>query len=292
MKKALSIMLSLLLLAAMLVTVSAAGTGEFVYLTVEKFTVGQGYILEPTKVELQEGDTAWSVFARVIGEDNIVTTTSDWGSYLSGVKDNASEEATIPQFILDQMADIKLTGRADADILAAYDYDPQSGWNYAVNNAAASVGMESYKPVAGDVIRVMYSVYGYGTDIGFGYDAATQKSDGSYIEVADRDALIKLIADTVPGDNEALKDALDNAIAVSSDLSSSQTVIDKAVSDITAVLAGTSTNESIDTASVMETLGSDTPDTSDTSAVIFAVMLSASAVSVFVLNRTKRDTEY
>lgn len=42
-----------------------AETGGKVYVTVEKFTIGQGYLIEPCVVTLQEGDNAAIILDRV-----------------------------------------------------------------------------------------------------------------------------------------------------------------------------------------------------------------------------------
>lgn len=47
------------------------------------------------------------------------------------------------------------------------DYTSQSGWMYIVNNKLASVGVSSYEPADGDVIRFQFSVYGMGSDFWF-----------------------------------------------------------------------------------------------------------------------------
>ncbi|HBL83592.1 MAG: hypothetical protein A2Y17_09375 [Clostridiales bacterium GWF2_38_85] len=272
MKKALSIVLLLLLMATLLVTaVSAQTDGGYVYITVEKFAVGQGYILEPTRLALEDGDTAWSVLVRAMGEDNLIVTESEWGNYLSGVKDNETREANIPQFIIDQISGEEVTSRADSSILAAYDYTTQSGWTYAVNNTGAAVSMQSYELQDGDVIRVMYTVYGYGTDLGFGYNTETQASDASYIDIADRDAVIKAVADAKTENISSA--AITVALEASSNFETSQADIDNAAVEVEALMTDNSDTE--------------TPQTGDTGITMLIFVIISVAAAMFTVRRAR-----
>ena len=57
-------------------------------LTVEKNTIGQGMILEPTQVEFSKGETCADVLLRGLSENGITPlydTNSSYGFYLRGI---------------------------------------------------------------------------------------------------------------------------------------------------------------------------------------------------------------
>ena len=66
-----------------------AATNEAV-ISVEKGTLGQGYIIEPTAVTLQSGDTVKTVTERVLeanGRSALTTMNSTYGYYLQGISE-------------------------------------------------------------------------------------------------------------------------------------------------------------------------------------------------------------
>ena len=63
-----------------------AATNEAV-ISVEKGTLGQGYIIEPTAVTLQSGDTVKTVTERVLEANgrSALTRTESYGYYIAGI---------------------------------------------------------------------------------------------------------------------------------------------------------------------------------------------------------------
>lgn len=59
-----------------------------VTLSIEKFTIGQGYLIEPTQVVLHEGDTCANLVKDILKNNNyeIEAPTTSNGWYLSGIK--------------------------------------------------------------------------------------------------------------------------------------------------------------------------------------------------------------
>lgn len=164
-----------------------------VVLAIEKFTLGQGYAVEPMVIEVEDDENVAQIVTEVLGEENIKYTGSvDSGFYLSFLKDNDTSEANIPQFILDECGSID--ERAIEGWLGEFDYTFMSGWMYAVNSWCPNYGMADCIPEDGDVIRLQFTVYGYGMDIGGGYDGGDSFS-GSYIELANRDILTTTLAE-------------------------------------------------------------------------------------------------
>lgn len=77
-----------------------------VYATIEKLTIGQGYIQEPVKLKFSKGDTYADVMLQILKNLNLSykSTTSQYGFYLSAIQDNDNSPAVIPQIILDALA--------------------------------------------------------------------------------------------------------------------------------------------------------------------------------------------
>lgn len=126
-------------------------------------------------VNFSKGDTYADVMMQLLKNLNLSykSTTSAYGFYLSAIQDNDNSPAVIPQIILDALAkddDDVSTSRTNQGWLGEFDYTKYSGWMYTVNNTMPNVGMGNKAPADGDVVRFQFSVYGYGSDIGFGYD--------------------------------------------------------------------------------------------------------------------------
>jgi len=179
----------------------------YVTISVEKLTLGQGYIKEPVKVPFYEGDKVAHLITRLLGSGNYTNTGTvddtsgsvETGFYLASVRDgfNGSEETNIPQYILDKAGDIEYE-RGKTEFLGEFDYTSMSGWMYCVNNWFPNYGAGVYEPQDGDVIRWQFTVHGYGSDIGGGFGS----SDGSYVTIANKDNLTKKIGEINSADNK------------------------------------------------------------------------------------------
>lgn len=221
----------------------ADGTQKRAYITIEKLTIGQGLLLEPTSISLSDDDTVTTVFkkaANIAGLDYDADETH--GFYLTNIK-NAdtgvvnipSAIANMPQYDYDWGGGYSGTyyapsnenndGNADSD-LGQYDYNQMSGWMFSQNNL--SVNDMSAAVEDGDVIRVQFTLFGYGNDIGLGWDPDTN------LKVANRDALIKRVAD-IQEDSDALAKYETDFTAAKNVLSkyeSTQDEVDAALSDL------------------------------------------------------------
>lgn len=168
----------------------------YVTIAIEKFTLGLGYIIEPVKVPFYEGDNIAKITTDLIGKGKYENTGSiDRSFYLAAIKDDDTREAKIPQYILDECGEVD--GRGQEGWLGEFDYTSMSGWMYAVNNKFPNVGCSDRDPVDGDVIRWQFTVYGYGMDIGGGFegDANDGSFEGGYIKVANKDNLTEKLAE-------------------------------------------------------------------------------------------------
>jgi prenyltransferase beta subunit len=205
-----------------------------IIVSVEKFTLGQGYYREPQPVPFYNGDNGASILTRVLGAGNYRNSGSvqDY-FYLSKVKDPTSS-VQVPPYILDQIG-APLGSKAEAQWLGEFDYTSMSGWMYAVNNEFPNVGMSQYTPQNGDVMRVQFSVHGYGGDLG---------GEWGYIQTANKDALTAKIAEINSDPSKqtllletGVKSAYDHAYIVLSDMESTQASVNSSLADLTNSLA-------------------------------------------------------
>ncbi|WP_343347169.1 Ig-like domain-containing protein [Terrisporobacter petrolearius] len=147
-----------------------------VTVSMEKFTLGLGYIIEPVLVPIYEGDTGATVITRMMDKNLGKGSYEYTGSigdqsgvvgqsfYLASVKDKDHRDAKIPKYILKECDEPY--GRDRQDWLGEFDYTSMSGWMYAVNNWFPNYGAGQYKLKDGDVMRWQYTVWGYGSDLG------------------------------------------------------------------------------------------------------------------------------
>lgn len=181
------------------VPAKAASRLGTVTLSIERFAVGQGYLVEPMLVEIQEGDDYSKLLTRVMDRMGIQYTYTGnigWSFYLSGIKDADTGKLNIPACIQNMPPQRDWNGKKVyppnnsaindyAPNLQEYSYNSMSGWMYSVNNEFPNVGMDGKVPQDGDVFRVQFTVFGYGLDL--------EGSSATY-QVADKSLLTAKIA--------------------------------------------------------------------------------------------------
>lgn len=170
------------LLLALLLTVSAVcgmaapayadtePTG-YVVMSVEKLTLGQGFIAEPQKVAFYKGETLAQVLDRLLTAENreyLHTGALTSGFYLSDIQDADRGIVTIPSYIYAMLPAEKTISPRDSSpaYLGEYDYYHQSGWMYSLNNAFPDVGAGNVAAQDGMVVRWQFTLVGYGGDLG------------------------------------------------------------------------------------------------------------------------------
>lgn len=164
----------------------------YITISVEKFSLGQGYFIEPTKVPFYKDDKGSDLITRILGEGNYKNTGSIEDSfYLARIKDTSNENIIFPEHIVEATAGNLDTTRGD-EWLGEFDYYYMSGWMYSVNGIFPNYGFSAYKPKDGDVMRVQFTVSGYGADIG-----ANNLEWGvpDYIKIGNREKLTKIISE-------------------------------------------------------------------------------------------------
>ncbi|MCR1821939.1 Ig-like domain-containing protein [Terrisporobacter muris] len=219
----------------------------YVTLSVEKFTLGLGYIQEPIIVPYYEGDNGAKVMDRVIGSGNY-QATGDLEStfYISSIKDNDYRTENIPTYILEKLSSDP-TGRKKEGWLSAFDYTQMSGWMYTVANEFLNVGVAGYHPENGDVMRWQFTVYGYGEDLG---------SSWGSIKTANKDKLTTAVAKVNSADNKLsllnsmkVRKAYDKANNVLTNMESTQDEVDSALKSLESALKQLGVNDNINSPS-------------------------------------------
>lgn len=205
--------------------------------SIEKFTVGQGYLVEPVIVTIESGETCDVVFDRVItaaGYEYDYSGDIGSGFYLASIKNADSGILDIPECISSidgAPSNASNTGNEAYPALGEFAYSEQSGWCYSVNNEFPPVSMSDYELQDNDVFRVQFTVYGYGADIGNAFG-----EDVNY-EIADKDELTYAIAKINQNyDAYMLSDgmsaAYENAMEVLKTVDSTQSLVDDAYQTI------------------------------------------------------------
>lgn len=188
---------------------------------IEKTILGLGYVQEPIMVPIYEGQTGAEVLISVLGEENVSYSGKPTsGFYLAAIRDNDDTE-------IDGFS----TGRRNPGWLGERDYSSSSGWMYYINEKAPNVGMSSYNPKDGDVMRLKFTAAGYGADTGSG---------------AKRDALVTAVAKINSSSNKSellsyknvrasykkANDAITTNSATQSEVDQALTDLNKAVENV------------------------------------------------------------
>ncbi len=167
----------------------------FVYISADAFVMGGGFILEPTKVEIQPGDTAASVLIRTLSLSGIYCEydgTGNDGFYLRSL-DGAGFSPQIDPSLeewLKAFVDYYEPYEWSGGILGEYDITNMSGWIYFVNGEMPSYAMSSCEIHDGDVITLRFSL-AYGMDLG---GEAFGDCEEPYCEAVNFDEAVKGIA--------------------------------------------------------------------------------------------------
>lgn len=154
-----------------------AADGGSIYISVEKFTIGQGYLVEPREISISEGEKVSSVFERLMKEEGItpiIEYNSSYGWYLSGIENADNGNINVPECVKtladsDPFTDLSNLSKVNNKFyptLREFSYTQGSGWCYFVNNYFPNVGLGGWTAKDGDVIRICFTIYAgdLGTD--------------------------------------------------------------------------------------------------------------------------------
>ena len=189
--------------------------------SIEAFTVGLGYIVEPYKLTLDEAtlsdmaglygyaDAAemkeklsaahcldYTLYLHGLTMDYQGSLESTWNGFymssISGIADTSCIE--VPEVLQEAL---EMNGYYvdpvvyDGGTLCEFDVTWGSGWMYMMNNSFPNIPFCDYVPQDGDVMRVQFTL-AYGSDLGdWGIIGAP------FFEAVDRDELTALIADAI-----------------------------------------------------------------------------------------------
>ncbi|MBQ9947970.1 MAG: DUF4430 domain-containing protein [Oscillospiraceae bacterium] len=195
----------------------------YIVFAADKNTICQGFVTEPVRVPFYEGEKAIDVVKRAA---DVIVTESDYGDYISAFADPSPEEDIMfiefPSQLLEVMPE-EVYERTKAGYLSNYDFTPEAGWSFFINDEYAQVGITDYSPEDGDVVWFRFTVYGYGCDLGI--DNTSWGGNPAVVPQTDTAAIMTLIADNAElSDTDEYK----NAIAVLETYGASQADIDGA----------------------------------------------------------------
>lgn len=120
--------------------ISTPQTKEYVTLSVDKLTINKGYSISPEQIELQSGDTAWTLLKRELDKRGI-SCRYIWTAAYSSV----------------------YVQSIDGD--GEFDHGSKSGWMYAVNGWYPDYGASKYTLKSGDRLEWRYTT-NLGKDLG------------------------------------------------------------------------------------------------------------------------------
>ncbi len=194
--KQVSLLLTLLLTMTFLTPLVALAeeTPAIAIVTVEGFTIGQGFYKEPTMVGLEAGDTAYDLLTDLIDKQNIIMDGRDLKA-IKGV-DRGLKSLEIPSYSVDKLQApntqaAKTHGNPLGEgVLGSSSYSSQAKWICLVNNKGLDEKMDDYRVKDKDVIRFAFSYWGHGADI-TGYQAGANKP---LLKMANKDGLLGAMA--------------------------------------------------------------------------------------------------
>ena len=247
--------------------------------TIEALTLGSGFIEIPMQVPIYEGENAAVMLDRLLTEHGYSysrTGRLESGFYLAilgeggaatsyGEKDlkygcqepSKGKKLNIPvnptskvpkalMSVLEKQGitldDAMYVDGENTYGLGEFDFTSMSGWMYAINSVFPNVGFSDSYLNDGDVVRVQFTLYGYGADIGGGYAIGGENTD--YYSVANKDKLMTAIAKINSAEDkeqilakDGVKQAYEKAITVAEQLDSTQESVDKVYTDLQNLLS-------------------------------------------------------
>ena len=232
---------------------------KYVVLSLEGFTIGQGFYITPTRMSYEEIGNVWKqegididlskltvsqatyAFFKKAGlqtEPAGASAYNDSKFYLSNIKGIDKGTVKVPTELLDAYKsrnngnDLELEEKTGTD-LAAFDYTSWSGWMITVDNVPCNTSAGTYLVDQGtgantNVLRWQFTLAGYGADIGCGFEG-----NEAYYVTQDKTDLYTLYAEN---EEEIAKDASLNAElqAVMADLDASADDVAAAVKKVKA----------------------------------------------------------
>ena len=99
-KKILTLLMAVTLVVGMFTTTYANETKKInVTFAIERFTIGQGFLVEPVTVQVNEGAAAKDVLEEVAKEKNLTINLSSYGYYIDSISYADTGVINIPESI-------------------------------------------------------------------------------------------------------------------------------------------------------------------------------------------------
>lgn len=247
-----AVLAAALAVSTLALNVSAAEDEHKAVVSIEAFSIGNGYVIEPTEVTFTQGETVAAVVDRLFKEKNVSyesTGTVEENFYLKSVTFENSNK--IPSYITnavvahdDETGEDILFGEyiedGSPDTLGMNDYCSYlAGWMFTVNAPTAeamSLTMSQTTVNDGDVIRVQFSL-DCGADIGTanlsGMPQWGYHSD--FYPVADKTQLTKAIAQSQAAAPSPTYNAVSKMKTTAANLPATQQEVDSSLSDYNAI---------------------------------------------------------
>ena len=222
---------------------------------IEAFTLSLGYIAEPIRFPVYEGENGAQVLDRYLsslGYTYECTGSLTGGFYLGRICGLSTDlsKASLEKTVAAKIDEDSWTGDIQQDhALGEFDFTDKSGWMYSVNNVFPNVGFSDYYLDDGDVMRVQFTV-ALGKEIGG--SGSTGGWNPDWYAVADKDEATDLIADISSALNVlAIKEdqnasiLIEQLIRVNTTIAASQDDVDEAIDQLRSYLNNNDGNTSI-----------------------------------------------
>lgn len=165
-------------------------------MTLERFSMGGDFIVEPTVVEFKQGESYAEVLTRVLNEKGIsysAVENSSYGFYLQGIDGVDCSSEKIPACVREILNDMEMKiGGNDKPGLYEFSYTSGSGWMFYIDNAYVPLSMGYSFPKDGEVVRFMFTLC-YGADLTGTLDKSmtADGKDKVYYSTTDKTKLIQ-----------------------------------------------------------------------------------------------------
>jgi hypothetical protein len=142
-----------------------------VTISVDATVLGLGYLIEPTEMEIFEGETGAHLVDRLLGANGFTyrhTGTPEDDFYLARVtRSGIGRGVDIPADLLEALAKdgYKMNSNRSDDSLGEMDYFKGSGWMYSKNGSFPGHGFADSVLKDGDAVKIRFTL-AYGKDIG------------------------------------------------------------------------------------------------------------------------------
>lgn len=244
--------------------------------SVELFSFGNGYLIEPVNIDIVEGENAAVALVKFLHKNGYLCyysgelsknfymayiadgdkTEKNYDGYTSSLKTYGKPsnpkkikiKSNIPKILSGYLEKDMNYFEKDDDknangFLGEFLFTNGSGWMYSVNNVFPNVSFSQTYLSDGDVIRVQFTM-GYGADIG-GFSAmggsvpGVNGVSGDYYKVSDKSDLTSFMAYVNSKGLKSksdIKNAYENCYKVAEELDVSQAKVDSVTKNLSEVL--------------------------------------------------------